>query len=58
MGGRIRANKAEAEHLAAGMRHVEAAIKMFDPDYSCRATSTRRRVEIENWFHAGRPRPR
>jgi len=37
LGGRIQANKDEAERLAADMKAVEAVIKMFDPDYSVRA---------------------
>ena len=47
IGGRIQQNKREAEKLADDMRHVEAVIKMFDPDYSVRAISARRR---ENHF--------
>src|SRR5580704_17034743 len=53
IGGRIKANKEEAERLAADMKHVEAVIKMFDPDYSCRAISARRRVQGNPWFKRG-----
>lgn len=35
------------------MRHVEAVIKMFDPSYSVRAISARRRVQGNPWFKRG-----
>jgi hypothetical protein len=44
LGGQIQANKEEAIRLADAMCHVEAVIKLFDPDYSVRAISVRRRV--------------
>jgi ABC-type uncharacterized transport system substrate-binding protein len=43
LGGQIQANKAEAIRLAEAMKHVEAVIKLFDPDYNVRAISVRRR---------------
>jgi hypothetical protein len=49
-GGRIQANKAEAKRLTENMRHVEAVLKMFDPDYNVRAISARRRVQGNPWF--------
>jgi hypothetical protein len=53
IGGRIKANKEEAERLAADMKHVEAVLKMFDPAYSVRAISARRRVQGNPWFKRG-----
>lgn len=43
IGGQIQANKQEAVRLADAMKHVEAVIKLFDPDYSVRAISARRK---------------
>ena len=34
LGGQIQSNKAEDTRLAEAMKHVEAVIKLFDPDYS------------------------
>jgi hypothetical protein len=53
LGGRIQANKDEAARLADDMKAVEAVIKMFDPDYSVRAISARRRVTGNPWFKRG-----
>lgn len=53
IGGRIQQNKAESERLVADMRHVEAVIKLFDPDYSVRAISARRRIQGNPWFKRG-----
>ena len=53
LGGRIEANKAEAKRLAEAMRRVEAVIKLYDPDYSVRAISARRRVQGNPWFKRG-----
>lgn len=53
LGGQIQANKAEAKRLAEAMRHVEAVIKLYDPDYSVRAISARRRVLGNPWFKRG-----
>jgi len=53
LGGQIQANKAEAKRLAEAMRHVEAVIKLYDPDYSVRAISARRRVQGNPWFKRG-----
>jgi hypothetical protein len=35
------------------MRHVEAVIKLYDPNYSVRAISARRRVLGNPWFKRG-----
>jgi hypothetical protein len=53
LGGQIQANKAEAKRLAEAMRHVEAVIKLYDPDYSVRTISARRRVQGNPWFKRG-----
>ena len=53
IGGRIQKNKRQAEQLAADMKAVEAVIQMFDPDYSVRAISARRRVTGNPWFKRG-----
>jgi hypothetical protein len=53
LGGQIQANKAEAKRLAEAMRHVEVVIKLYDPDYSVRAISARRRVQGNPWFKRG-----
>lgn len=53
IGGRIKANKEEANRLADDMRHVEAVLKMFDPTFSVRAISARRRVQGNPWFKRG-----
>lgn len=53
IGGQIQANKAEAERLADAMKHVEAVIKIFNPDYSVRAISARRRQQGNPWFKRG-----
>lgn len=53
LGGQIKANKAEAIRLAKAMKHVEAVIKLFDPEYSVRAISVRRRQKTNPWFKRG-----
>jgi hypothetical protein len=53
LGGQIQANKDEAIRLGDAMKHVEAVIKLFDPDYSVRAISARRRVRGNPWFKRG-----
>jgi len=35
------------------MKHVEAVIKLYDPDYSVRSISIRRRVQGNPWFKRG-----
>jgi len=52
LGGKILDNKAEAKRLAAAMVHVEAVLKMLDPDYSVRGISIRRR-KPNPWFKRG-----
>jgi hypothetical protein len=53
IGGRIQKNQAEAAQLADDMKHVEAVLKMFDPEFNCRAISARRRVTGNPWFKRG-----
>lgn len=53
LGGQIKANQAEAVRLADAMKHVEAVIKLYDPDYSVRSISIRRRVQGNPWFRRG-----
>ena len=53
LGGQIKANQAEAIRLAEAMKHVEAVIKLYDPDYSVRGISIRRRVQGNPWFKRG-----
>ena len=53
LGGQLRANKVAATKLANDMRAVEAVLKLFDPDYSVRAISARRRVVSNPWFKRG-----
>jgi hypothetical protein len=53
IGGRIQANKAEAERLAADMKAVESVIKIFNPDYNVAAIAVRRRQRTNPWFKRG-----
>jgi hypothetical protein len=50
LGGQIKANQAEAVRLAEAMKHVEAVIKLYDPEFNARAISVRRRVTVNPWF--------
>lgn len=53
LGGRIQQNKDEGVKLATAMQHVEAVIKLFDPEYNCRAISARRKRPANPWFKRG-----
>jgi hypothetical protein len=53
LGGRIKANRQEGERLAADMKHVEAVIRMFDPEHDIRSISARRRNQRNRWFKRG-----
>jgi hypothetical protein len=53
LGGQIKANQAEAVRLAEAMKHVEAVLKLYDPEYSVRSISIRRRVQGNPWFRRG-----
>ena len=52
LGGKLLENRQQHANLAEQMRHVEAVIKMLDPDYSLRAISVRRR-QPNSWFKRG-----
>ena len=43
LGGKIQENKTEGTKLAEAMRHVEAVLKIFDPEYDVRPIAVRRR---------------
>jgi hypothetical protein len=53
LGGQMKTNKAEAARLAEAMRHVEAVIKLYDPNFNVRGISVRRRVQGNPWFKRG-----
>ncbi len=53
LGGQIQANKAEAARLAEAMQHVEAVIRLFNPDFNVRTISARRRQQTNPWFRRG-----
>ena len=53
IGGQISENKGRAERLADDMRHVEAVIKMFSPDFNVRGIAARRRHKSNAWFKRG-----
>jgi hypothetical protein len=52
LGGKILDNKAQAKRLAEAMKHVEAVLKMIDPDYDVRPIAVRRR-KPNAWFKRG-----
>src|SRR6202044_3019556 len=53
IGGRIQENRRQASRLAEDMKHVEAVLKMFDPEFNARAIAARRRVTGNPWFKRG-----
>jgi hypothetical protein len=53
IGGRIKANRKEAQRLAEDMKHVEAVLRMFDPDYNVAAIVQRRRIGGNPFFKRG-----
>jgi hypothetical protein len=53
LGGQILENRKEAKRLADAMMHVEAVIKIFDPDYSVRRIAPKRRQLTNPWFKRG-----
>lgn len=52
LGGQILENKQRHDELAEQMRHVEAVIKLLDPNYSLRSISVKRR-KGNQWFKRG-----
>jgi hypothetical protein len=53
LGGRIEANRAEANRLAEAMKHVEAVIRMFDSEYDVRSIAKKRRNQVNQYFRRG-----
>jgi hypothetical protein len=53
LGGKIWENKKEAQRLAEAMKHVEAVIRLFDPNFNIRRISIRRRYKGNAWFKRG-----
>ena len=53
IGGRIKANRAEAKRLIADMHHVEAVLKLFDPDYDARKIAAKRQHRANPMFKKG-----
>ncbi len=53
LAGKIDSNKREAERLASCMIHVEAVIKLMDPDFNVRRISVLRRNRKNKWFKRG-----
>ncbi|HXQ53773.1 MAG TPA: hypothetical protein VN802_21955 [Stellaceae bacterium] len=54
LGGKIKDNRREAKRLAQDMKHVEAVLKMLEPDFNLRGISTRRRYERHAPFTRGK----
>lgn len=52
-GGKIFENKKQAAKLADDMRHLEAVIRMFSPDYDTRQIAARRRYKGNGHFKRG-----
>src|SRR5712672_2335275 len=53
LAGRIQQNKLEAERLQQEVRHVEATIKLFDPDFNLQEIAPRRRQKQNVFFKRG-----
>lgn len=53
IGGRILDNRKEAHRLVEDMKHVEAVLRMYDPNYNVRAIVGRRRINGNPWFKRG-----
>ena len=52
LGGKILDNKREAKRLTQAMKHVEAVLKLLQPDYNLAPISVRRR-RSNAWFKRG-----
>ncbi len=52
LGGKILENEKERERLTESMIHVEAVLKMLDPEYDVRPIAVRRR-KPNPWFKRG-----
>lgn len=53
IGGRIKDNRKQAERLIEDMKHVEAVLRMYDPNYNVAAIIGRRRINGNPWFKRG-----
>jgi hypothetical protein len=53
LGGKIEKNREEAKRLAEAMKHVEAVIRMFAPEYDVRRIAVKRRQRLSVWFKRG-----
>lgn len=53
IGGRILDNRKQAKRLAEDMMHVEAVLRMYDPNYNVAAIIGRRRINGNPWFKRG-----
>jgi hypothetical protein len=53
IGGRILDARKEAHRLVEDMKHVEAVLRMYDPDYDVAAIVGRRRINGNPWFKRG-----
>ncbi len=53
LGGKINANKREAQRLQACMKHVEAVIQLLEPDFNLRTIAAKRRNRENPLFKKG-----
>jgi hypothetical protein len=53
LGGKFLENRKQADRLADDMRHVEAVIRLFDPDYDIRRIAVKRRYQRNGLFKHG-----
>lgn len=53
LGGEIKDNREQAKRLAEAMKHVEAVLKMLEPDFDVRAIAARRRYKSASPYKRG-----
>ncbi|HMJ43595.1 MAG TPA: hypothetical protein VK522_15090 [Pseudolabrys sp.] len=53
LAGKLLANKREAIRLRTAMMHVEAVVKMLQPDFNVCGIAAKRRNESNPWFKRG-----
>jgi hypothetical protein len=53
LGGKIEKNREESKRLAEDMKHVEAVIRLFAPDYNVKSIAVKRRQQTSKWFKRG-----
>lgn len=53
IGGRIKDNRKQAKRLIEDMKHVEAVLRLYDPNYNVAAIIGRRRINGNPWFKRG-----